>query len=68
MTVLENLNEALAAVERLNANALRVKRERDDLRACLEELVYRCDRDEGMRADGSNIDTCAANYLLERIK
>lgn len=38
-----------------------------DLLEALQDLVYRCDGDEGMRADGSNIDTRAAHVLLERI-
>ncbi len=34
----------------------------------LTELVERCDGEEGVRADGSNIDTRRAHYLLELIR
>lgn len=36
--------------------------------AALQRLVVRCDGDEGVRADGSNIDTVAAHYLLRKIE
>jgi hypothetical protein len=39
-----------------------------ELLAELERLVERCDGEEGVRADGSNIDTRAANMLLARIR
>ena len=32
------------------------------------ELVTRCDGAEGMRADGSNIQTMAAHAILERLE
>lgn len=38
------------------------------LRSALTGLVKRCDGAEGMRADGSNIDTCEANYLLAELE
>ncbi len=34
------------------------------LAAALRALVDRCDGAEGVRADGSNIDTCAAHAVL----
>ena len=34
----------------------------------LKELVLRCDGAEGVRADGSNIDTLVAHAVLERIE
>ena len=36
------------------------------LREVLNNLVVRCDGEEGVRADGSNIDTSAAHALLDR--
>lgn len=38
--------------------------ERDRLRKALYDLVLRCDGAEGVRADGSNIDTSDAHYAL----
>lgn len=38
-----------------------------ELYAALQELVGRCDGDEGMRADGSNIQTIKAHAVLARI-
>lgn len=38
----------------------------DDAIDALRDLVKRCDGDAGVRADGSNIDTCRARYALER--
>jgi len=38
--------------------------ERDSLRDALRALVERCDGPEGVRADGSNIDTLAAHVAL----
>lgn len=53
-TQIAGLRTRLAAVEA----------ERDRLREALERLVLRCDGDEGVRADGSNIDTLAAHAAL----
>jgi len=39
-----------------------------DLLRELTDLVSRCDGAEGVRADGSNIDTRRANYLLALIQ
>jgi hypothetical protein len=39
-----------------------------ELFAALKALVLRCDGPEGVRADGSNIDTQAAHALLERVE
>lgn len=36
------------------------------LLTALQDLVARCDGDEGVRADGSNIDTLAAHAALMR--
>lgn len=36
-----------------------------DLLAALTDLVARCDGEEGVRPDGSNINTCAAHAALE---
>jgi len=33
----------------------------------LSALVLRCDGEEGVREDGSNIDTSAAHALLDRV-
>ncbi len=41
-----------------------IEAERDALRAALRDLVDRCDGDEGVRADGSNIQTIAAHAAL----
>jgi len=38
-----------------------------ELLAALEELVLRCDGEEGVRADGSNIQTMRAHAILEKI-
>lgn len=38
----------------------------DDLVTALRNLVLRCDGEDGVRADGSNIDTCAAHAALAR--
>lgn len=35
-----------------------------ELEAALRELTERCDRDDGMREDGSNIDTIRAHAAL----
>ena len=35
-----------------------------ELRKALENLVLRCDGEEGVRADGSNIDTRQAHVVL----
>lgn len=43
---------------------------RDDagmLKLALEELIARCDGEEGIRADGSNISTLDARMLLESL-
>ena len=40
---------------------------RGDLIAALQDLVTRCDGKEGVRADGSNIDTLRAHTLLDRL-
>ncbi len=40
----------------------------DKLEAALRALVTRCDGAEGVRADGSNIDTCAAHATLGDFK
>lgn len=36
----------------------------DDALSALQELVTRCDGDEGVRADGSNIETIRAHVVL----
>ena len=41
-----------------------LKKRNDDLVAALRTLVNRCDGAEGVRADGSNIDTAAAHAVL----
>lgn len=43
------------------------KQERAQLVAALRELMLRCDGDEGVRADGSNIQTMAASALLQKL-
>lgn len=45
----------------------RIYKERDRLLAALNELVTRCDGAEGVRADGSNIQTIAAHALLREL-
>ncbi len=52
--------------EKHRANA-RLVAAAPDLRRELSALVTRCDGPEGVRADGSNIDTRAAHALLERL-
>jgi hypothetical protein len=37
-----------------------------DLLEALKDLVYRCDGDEGVRADGSNIDTAWAHTIIAK--
>lgn len=39
-----------------------------ELREALEDLTLRCDGDEGVRADGSNIQTYQARAVLEKYK
>jgi hypothetical protein len=39
--------------------------ELSDVLGALRELVERCDGDEGVRADGSNIQTMRAHAILE---
>lgn len=39
-----------------------------ELQAELESLVARCDGEEGVRADGSNIQTVSAHALLARLR
>jgi hypothetical protein len=38
----------------------------NELLAALRELVERCDGEEGVRADGSNIQTMAAHAAIEK--
>lgn len=40
----------------------------NSVRGALEDLVQRCDGAEGVRADGSNIDTRAAHAILEALE
>jgi hypothetical protein len=58
--------ETQASVARWN-KLQRVTRERDELIEALRDLVRRCDGDEGVRSDGSNIDTLAAHVVLEKV-
>lgn len=39
-----------------------------ELRQALEELVLRCESEEGVRKDGDNVDTLQARAVLERTK
>lgn len=48
--------------------ARQLETQAQELRAALEELVLRCDGDEGVRADGSNIQTYQARAILEKTK
>ena len=41
---------------------------REDVLSVLDDLVTRCDGAEGVRADGSNIDTLNARMMLEKFK
>lgn len=52
------------AVEQLHQN---LRSQRDELAAALEELVSRCDGEEGIRADGSNIQTMRARAALSKL-
>lgn len=52
----------------LCARATALREERDALRAALADLVARCDGDEGVRADGSNIQTMAAHAVLAALE
>ena len=45
---------------------LRLRDQNRELTAALEELVRRCDGDEGVRADGSNIQTMRAHAILAK--
>ena len=47
--------------------SMRMEAERNELLSVLQELVDRCDGDEGVRADGSNIQTIRANALLAKL-
>lgn len=44
----------------------RCRNDRAELLAALKALVTRCDGDEGVREDGSNIDTCAARAAIAK--
>ena len=57
----DELRKALGIVSR-EATALRSQVA--TLREALRDLATRCDGDEGVRADGSNIDTLAAHAAL----
>ncbi len=39
-----------------------------DLLRALKDLVARCDGDEGVRADGSNIDTALAHVIIAKVE
>jgi len=39
-----------------------------ELYTALDELVMRCDGEEGVRADGSNIQTIRAHAVLAKIE
>lgn len=45
----------------------RMERDRAKLVAALRDLMLRCDSEEGVRADGSNIQTIAASALLSEL-
>lgn len=51
-----------------NLAAARLCAAAPQLLAELRRLVERCDGEEGVRADGSNIDTRAARALLEKLE
>jgi hypothetical protein len=44
-----------------------LRKERDELLYTLETLVTKCDGEEGMRVDLSNIDTSHANALIAKL-
>lgn len=46
--------------------ARQLEQELGDALYALRKLVERCDGEEGVRADGSNIDTRAAHALLDK--
>lgn len=62
--ILDQMSESWVYAARRNdlrraANEIRM------LRRALADLVERCDGPEGVRADGSNIDTRAAHAVLD---
>lgn len=58
----------MSGLSNLYRVALKLQSERHELYRALEALVDRCDGAEGVRADGSNIDTRAERMLLERVR
>ena len=56
---------AEAEVDRLRAQVKRLEGEIVFARKVISNLVQRCDGPEGVRADGSNIQTIEAHYFLD---
>jgi hypothetical protein len=54
----------LAEGSAIHGDALADPRTVEELRAALAELTARCDGEEGVRADGSNIQTMRAHAAL----
>lgn len=55
------------AMDRLEAAVIKHMDEYNALVEALEDLVKRCDGEEGVRADGSNIDTAWAHSVLRHV-
>jgi len=58
----DNPEDAASRVARLNGSSV------EGVINALEKLVRRCDGPEGVRADGSNIDTLEAAMILKTLK
>jgi hypothetical protein len=54
----DTADKAAARVHYLNGGS-------DELRKALEDLTTRCDGEEGVRADGSNVQTAWAHAVLD---
>jgi hypothetical protein len=55
-------------IDSLSSENARLRETNKELLEALKELVARCDGDEGIRADGSNIQTARAHAILEKLE
>lgn len=58
------LSTAKQEIQSLRTSVELVTRDKNILLRALEDLVERCDGDEGIRKDGENIDTRSAHAAL----
>jgi hypothetical protein len=58
---------AMQRTENTESELAQLRAERKELVEALRELMLRCDGEEGVRADGSNIQTMRASALLEKL-